>query len=133
MHCFTLIAQAMASPIPDNHDETKELTLNPINLVPVLPEVGSMTILFPGMSLPSFSAASTIAFAILSFTDPPADMNSTLATARDERQTNKQRKVCVTEVTFDPICVGYFVQADKGSMAYCTKSVVEDICHDCWG
>jgi hypothetical protein len=43
-----------------------------------------MTTLLWGMSLPSFSAASTIAFAILSFTEPPADMNSTLATTKSK-------------------------------------------------
>ena len=36
--------------------------------------------LFPGMSVPSFSAASIIAFAIRSLTDPPAEKNSTLPT-----------------------------------------------------
>ena len=47
---------------------------------PVFPEVGSMTTLCPGMSLPSRSATSTIRFAILSFTDPPAETYSSFPT-----------------------------------------------------
>ena len=71
------MAHAMASPMPvrldsiDNNYKTHS---------PVFPDVGSMTILLPGMSVPSFSAASIIAFAIRSLTDPPAEKNSTLPT-----------------------------------------------------
>src|SRR6266566_2541020 len=45
---------------------------------PVLPDVGSM-IVPPGRSAPEASAASTIRSAILSFTEPPGLMYSTLA------------------------------------------------------
>ena len=48
--------------------------------VPVLPDVGSITTLFPGINLPSRSASSTIRFAILSLTEPPDETNSTFAT-----------------------------------------------------
>lgn len=50
--------------------------------LPVLPEVASMTMLFPGIRVPSFSAASTIAFAILSLTEPPIEVTSTLPTGK---------------------------------------------------
>lgn len=39
-----------------------------------------MTTLLPGMSSPSFSASSTMRFAIRSLTEPPADMYSTFPT-----------------------------------------------------
>jgi hypothetical protein len=58
----TLIAQAIAKPIP------------------VLPEVGSITTLLPGINLPSRSAFSTMAFAMRSLVEPPEDINSTLPT-----------------------------------------------------
>ena len=48
----------------------------------MLPEVGSMTTLCPGTSFPSFSAASTMAFAILSLTEPPTERHSSLPTKR---------------------------------------------------
>ncbi len=41
-----------------------------------------MTTLYPGVSLPSRSASSTMRFAILSLTDPPAEVYSTFPTAR---------------------------------------------------
>jgi hypothetical protein len=47
---------------------------------PVLPEVASMIVVFPGTILPVLSASSTMRAAILSLTDPPTDRNSTLAT-----------------------------------------------------
>jgi hypothetical protein len=47
---------------------------------PVFPEVGSMTMLCPGMSFPSCSAISTIRFAILSFTEPPGETYSSFPT-----------------------------------------------------
>ena len=47
---------------------------------PVLPLVGSM-IVAPGLSTPSFSAASTIASAMRSFTLPPGLKNSPFASA----------------------------------------------------
>jgi hypothetical protein len=59
----TLMAHAMARPMP------------------VLPEVGSMTTLLPGINLPWRSASSTMALAMRSLTEPPEDMNSTLPTA----------------------------------------------------
>ena len=51
--------------------------------VPVFPEVGSMTTLCPGMSFPSCSATSIIRFAILSFTEPPAEVYSSFPTDAD--------------------------------------------------
>ena len=51
--------------------------------VPVFPEVGSMTTLCPGMSFPSCSATSIICFAILSFTEPPAEVYSSFPTDVD--------------------------------------------------
>ena len=51
--------------------------------VPVFPEVGSMTTLCPGMSFPSCSATSIIRFAILSFTEPPAEVYSNFPTDAD--------------------------------------------------
>ncbi|KAI3619946.1 pyridoxal phosphate-dependent enzyme [Moniliophthora roreri] len=44
-----------------------------------------MTTLLPGISFPSLSAASTIAFAIRSLTEPPEDIYSTLPTERVDR------------------------------------------------
>jgi hypothetical protein len=49
---------------------------------PVFPEVGSMTVFCPGMSLPSSSAISTIRFAILSLTEPPGETYSSFPTGR---------------------------------------------------
>ena len=50
----------------------------------MLPDVGSMTTLFPGTNFPSASATSTIRLAILSFTDPPEDIYSTFPTTRSK-------------------------------------------------
>ena len=44
--------------------------------MPVLPEVGSMMVLFPGDIFPAASACSIILIPILSFTDPPGLKNS---------------------------------------------------------
>ena len=80
MGVMTLTAQAIASPIPVILSQRCEHHERHSICAPVLPEVGSITTLNPGLSRPSFSAASTIRFAILSFTDPPADMYSTFPT-----------------------------------------------------
>ena len=47
---------------------------------PVFPDVGSMTTLCPGMRVTSFSASSTMRFAMRSLTEPPDDMNSVFPT-----------------------------------------------------
>ena len=49
----------------------------------MLPEVGSMMTDWPGTSWWAFSAASTMARAILSLTDPPTERYSVLATGRE--------------------------------------------------
>ena len=77
------MAQAMARPMPVEGNKLVLPGIKDSQYVPVFPEVGSMTTLLPGISFPSFSAASTMAFAIRSFTDPPADVNSTFATGHN--------------------------------------------------
>ena len=47
--------------------------------MPVLPEVGSMMVLTPGLILPAFSAASIIETPMRSFTDDIGLKNSSLA------------------------------------------------------
>jgi hypothetical protein len=87
MHEYPLAAQTMAKPMP------------------VLPEVYSMTVVFPEEISPDFSASSIIFFAIRSLTDPPGfctaftdqitiqiktSGNSKLLNYRDESKTEKQ-------------------------------------------
>lgn len=47
--------------------------------MPVLPDVGSMMVLTPGLILPAFSAASIMATPMRSFTDDIGLKNSSLA------------------------------------------------------
>lgn len=96
---------------------------------PVLPDVGSITTLLPGMSLPSRSAASTMAFAMRSLTDPPADMNSTLPTTKAMRKfsVRRARDGVLTEVASETICLRDLVEADEGRVADAAEGVVEDL------
>lgn len=77
---FTFMAQAIASPIPLGYASAKLQRKRAGGFLPVLPDVGSITTLFPGISFPSASAASTIALAILSLTEPPTDVYSSFPT-----------------------------------------------------
>lgn len=83
------MAQAIASPIPvrcvgqvSPHPQRENAGKR--ENIPVFPDVGSITTLLPGISFPSRSAASTMAFAMRSLTDPPADMYSTFPTAQKD-------------------------------------------------
>ena len=95
---------------------------------PVLPEVGSMTTLFPGMSLPSFSAAITMALAILSLTDPPAEKNSTLAT-REASEALKQGPRGHTHVAFEAIGLCNLIETNEGGVPDGIKRSVENLWH----
>lgn len=73
----------------------------------MLPEVGSMRTLCPGTSLPSFSAASTMAFAILSLTEPPTDIHSSLPTREEKGVCGSEQRArrwqAHTEVAFEAL------------------------------
>ena len=90
-----------------------------------------MTTLFPGMSLPSASAASTIRFAIRSLTEPPADVYSSLPTADEKQADSVSRSVKLmvgsrTEITLQAFMAGQTVQANKWRIAYSAKCIVEN-------
>lgn len=68
---------------------TTSMTMFVRQVLPVFPDVGSI-IVSPGLSLPSFSACSTIRKPILSFTDPPALKYSHFATTRKIQRTKER-------------------------------------------
>ena len=79
------------------------------NPTPVLPLVGS-TIVPPGLSLPSRSAASIILTAIRSFTDPPGLRYSTLASING----------FAPPVTRDSLSSGVLPTRSISDSTYCT-------------
>ena len=95
----------------------------------MLPDVGSMTTLFPGTSLPSFSAASTIAFAIRSLTEPPAETNSSLPTVKRGNDTytgsDAARMRKRTEITLEALLSRNLVETDEGRVAHSIEGIVE--------
>lgn len=94
----------------------------------MLPEVGSITTLFPGMSLPSFSAASTMALAILSLTDPPADVYSTLPTVEnDELEEASNHRSEHTKIAFEAIVFGDTVESDEWCVSDCAECIVQNL------
>ena len=99
--------------------------------VPVLPDVGSMTTLFPGTNFPSASATSTIRLAILSFTDPPEDIYSTFPTTQSKVASDAQRAWSErmnerTEVTPQPRLLRNLVESDERCVADGAQSITED-------
>jgi hypothetical protein len=96
--------------------------------MPVLPDVGSMTTLRPGTSTPSRSAASTMALAIRSLTDPPADGNSTLPTAPHVLSTTHEAAAGTarTEVAPQAVVRGDLGEPDERRVADGVERVVED-------
>ena len=75
-----------------------------------------MTTLFPEMSLPSASAARTMAFAILSFTEPPADRNSTFPTIKKSNSSwykSDDWRDVHTKVAFETLLTGKLIEADE--------------------
>ena len=95
--------------------------------LPVLPDVGSITTLLPGIRVPSFSAASTMALAILSLIEPPADMYSTFATIKAVRRERSIRgSERNTEVAFEAMSPGDVVETNEGSVAHGGEGIVED-------
>ena len=102
---------------------------------PVLPEVGSMTTLFPGMSFPSFSAASTMALAIRSLTEPPAEVYSTFATKVNCQICHKRLAAAGrgagwvhcqvrTQVAFEAVQFGDLIETDKRGVPHSFEGVV---------
>ena len=89
-----------------------------------------MTTLFPGMSLPSFSAAITMALAILSLTDPPAEKNSTLATRKASGAFNQGPRVH-TQVALEAIGLRNLIETNDGGVADSIERGVENlwVCH----
>lgn len=88
-----------------------------------------MTTLFPGINFPSFSAASTIAFAILSFTEPPAEKYSTLPTTgtTEVSRTFAWSLQRLTEVTLHTILLGNLVESDEGGLANSIQCGIQDL------
>lgn len=106
----------------------------------MFPEVGSITTLCPGISLPSLSAASTILFAIRSFTDPPADVYSTFPTVTMFLEPNMGWKSLagLTKVALEAFCLSNPIQSDKRCTSNSIESAIEYLArHDekvmrCW-
>jgi hypothetical protein len=89
-----------------------------------------MTTLLPGISFPSLSAASTMAFAILSLTEPPAEVNSSLPTEDSHVSDivcNQHQRVVRTKVAFEALLIGNPVESDEGCVSDSSKSVVKDL------
>src|SRR5687768_10810943 len=80
---------------------------------PVLPLVGS-TMVPPGLSLPSRSAASTILMAIRSLTDPPGFMYSSLA----------RTSGLAPSVTRESWIRGVLPTRSISEVTYCTRATV---------
>jgi hypothetical protein len=78
---------------------------------PVLPEVGS-TIVPPGLSDPSASAASTMRSAIRSFTDPPGLRYSTFASTSG----------LAPSVVFERRSKGVLPTRSRSEFTYCTPA-----------
>ena len=115
-----------------------------MHIIPVLPEVGSMTVP-PGRSFPNLSASSIILIPIRSFMEPPGFMNSHFATASMKElltidahtakwppayiqyfplsQHNISLLFTLTEVTFQALCLGNLVQFYQGSVSICLQNV----------
>ena len=124
IHAYPLSAQAIAKPIPTSQFCSGRVLYNDTDLCCRLRVshhldrldslVGSTTILFPGVNVPSFSASSTIlcrsvksldrwiqyTFAILSFTDPPAEKYSHFATTHQRTPMAKTISDVITYVDY---------------------------------
>ena len=88
-----------------------------------------MTTLCPGISLPSFSASSTMRFAILSLTEPPALGYSTLPTVWPHsvsRLPAHDARV-LTQIALNAFHGGDLVQPDERRVADRLECVVEDL------
>jgi hypothetical protein len=97
---------------------------------PVFPEVGSMTTLCPGISLPSRSAISTIRVAILSFTEPPGETYSNFPTEVSLGCGRAWRAIIskLTEIALKTFMLRNPVEADKGRVSNCVKNRSKN----CW-
>lgn len=95
----------------------------------MFPDVGSITTLLPGMSFPSASATSTIRFAILSFTEPPADIYSTFATDSNLNKVRHslQGRELRTKVATQVFTLTNLVQSDEWCVSDGIEGVVEDV------
>lgn len=99
---------------------------NGVGSTPVLPLVGSITMLLSGISTPSFSASRTIRLAMRSLTDPPTEKNSVFPT----KSKGEFRYLCAakrrTQIALEPLCCCQLVKAYERCVAYGIKSIIKD-------
>jgi hypothetical protein len=84
-----------------------------------------MTTLWPGMSFPSCSATSIIRFAILSLTEPPAEVYSSFPTDTDlglREDPNMREMHGLTEIASKTLLFRYPIEANER----CISDSIED-------
>lgn len=132
MKSLTLTAHAIARPIPNARAQISYSSCRTSFIdrySPVLPDVGSITTLLPGISFPSCSATSIIRFAIRSFTEPPADVYSSLPTIHDDWSISCLRLVTGekhTKIALQAFELGYLIETEKRGLPHRLESVVDD-------